>query len=69
MDKDSKIIFGNILKELFYCLTGALFILSFLEIVKEGIVLGYINLNAVLLAWLITAIIILMLSPVQKHDS
>ena len=53
MNYDSKKIFGNILKEFFYCLSGAVLILSFLEIIKEGMVLGYININAVLLLWLV----------------
>lgn len=52
--------FSNIFfHELFYVLTGALLIFAGLEIFWPGIVLAYLNLNYVLLFWLIIGIIIL----------
>lgn len=47
----------TIFNELFYVLTGALLIFVFLEIIRPGIVLAYINLNIVLLFWLVIGII------------
>jgi uncharacterized membrane protein len=47
----------TILNELFYVLTGALLVFVFLEIIRPGIVLAYINLNIVLLFWLVVGII------------
>lgn len=46
-------------RELFYALTGAILLLAGLEIVWPGIILAYLNLNYVLLAWLISGIIML----------
>mgnify|MGYP001567113296 CR=1 FL=1 len=45
--------------ELFYVLTGAWLILACLELFWPGIILAYLNLNYVLLVWLIIGIIIL----------
>jgi hypothetical protein len=50
-----------IFKEVFYALTGALIIFIALEVVWPNIVLAYLNLNWVLLAWLFTGIIILII--------
>jgi len=53
--------FRQILKEIFYVFTAGLVIFSVLELAWERVVLSYINLNAVLLAWLIIGIVILMI--------
>mgnify|MGYP001567969228 CR=1 FL=1 len=50
---------SNWINELFYVLTGALLIFVGLEIFWPGIILAYLNLNYVLLVWLIIGIIIL----------
>ncbi len=47
------------LKELFYALTGALVIFCALELVWPGIVLAYVNINWLLIFWLIVGIVIL----------
>lgn len=49
-----------ILKEFFYILTGFLVIFSFLELVWHGIVLAYINLNLILIFWLIIGMLVLL---------
>lgn len=49
-----------IIKEFFYVLTGALVIFVGLEIMWSGVVLAYININWVLIFWLIAGIIILV---------
>jgi len=49
------------LLELFYAVSGALAIFAVLEIVWPGIVLAYLNINFVLLFWLIISIIILII--------
>jgi len=46
-------------RETFWALLGSLVIFSFLEIVWPGIVLAYINLNFILLVWLLVAIVII----------
>ncbi|MDD4271899.1 MAG: hypothetical protein PHF50_03795 [Patescibacteria group bacterium] len=45
--------------ELFYVLTAAILIFAGLEIFWPGVVLAYLNLNYVLIFWLVTGIIIL----------
>ena len=52
-------LINDFFHELFYVLTGALLIFSCLEIIWPGIVLAYLNLNYVLIFWLINGIIIL----------
>lgn len=54
-----KIFFNNFFYELFYVLTGAILIFTCLEIFWPGIILAYLNLNYVLIFWLIIGIIIL----------
>jgi len=49
----------NFFYELFYVLTGAILIFVCLEIFWPGTVLAYLNLNYVLIFWLIIGIIIL----------
>ncbi|MFH1583171.1 MAG: hypothetical protein ABIB72_02535 [Candidatus Falkowbacteria bacterium] len=51
---------NNFFYELFYVLTGAVLIFACLEIFWPGIVLAYLNLNYVLIFWLIIGIIILL---------
>ncbi|MEA3463990.1 MAG: hypothetical protein U9R14_02875 [Patescibacteria group bacterium] len=53
-------MFYLILKELFYALTGALAIFIIMEIFWPGIVLAYININWVLIFWLVIGIVILI---------
>jgi len=50
------------ISELFYPTTAALVIFSLLEIFWPGIVLAYLNLNYVLLFWLIISIIIVIIN-------
>ena len=56
----------NILKEFFYALTGALVIFCLLEIIWPGAVLAYLNINWILLIWLIIAIFILSFENKEK---
>ncbi len=56
----------KILKEFFYTLTGALVIFVLLEFAWSGIVLAYINMNWVLIIWLIVGIVILVLNRKKK---
>jgi hypothetical protein len=48
---------NKIVKESFYALTSFLAVLTLLELVFPRMVLSYVNLNFVLLLWLIFAII------------
>lgn len=49
-----------IMHELFYALTGALVLFTIMEIASPGIILAYINLNWVLIFWLIVGIVLLL---------
>lgn len=55
----AKNFISNFFYELFYVLTGAVLIFSCLEIFWPGMVLAYLNLNYVLIFWLVVGIIIL----------
>ncbi|MCX6796446.1 MAG: hypothetical protein NTW06_03020, partial [Candidatus Falkowbacteria bacterium] len=57
--KSFYIMAKQILEEIFYVLTGALVIFVIMEIVWSGIVLAYININWVLIFWLINVILLL----------
>lgn len=57
MNLDGKII--SVFRELFYVLTGAIVIFSLLEIIWPGVVLAYINLNWILIFWLVAGIVVL----------
>lgn len=46
-------------RELFYVLTAAILLFAGLEALAPGTILAYFNLNYLLLAWLLSAIIIL----------
>ena len=48
-------------KEIFYVLAGAMVIFSFMEIIRPNIVLAYLNLNWLLIFWLIIGIFILLI--------
>lgn len=48
-----------ILREFFYVLTGAIVIFSLLEIIWPGVVSAYINLNWILIFWLVAGIVVL----------
>lgn len=52
--------------ELFYVLTGALIVFMGLEIIWPNIVLAYININYILLLWLVDGIAILIITPKQN---
>lgn len=56
-----------ILKELFYVFTGALVIFMILELIWPRLVLAYININWVLIFWLIVGILILTLNA-ETHE-
>ena len=45
--------------ELFYVSTGALAVFYFMEIIWPGVVLAYINLNWILIFWLIIGTVII----------
>ena len=49
-------------EELFYVLSGAFLVLSLMEFIWDRVVLSYININWVLIAWLITGIIVLIIT-------
>lgn len=53
--------------ELFYVLTGALVIFSLIELTWERIVLSYINLNYVLILWMLNVMVLLLLTS-NKND-
>lgn len=53
-------MFYLIFKELFYIFTCALVVFSVMEIMWSRIVINYINLNCVLIFWLIIGIVMLL---------
>lgn len=53
-------------QELWYVLTGALAVWSILELIWPGVILAYINMNVVLIFWLINSIILLVIQN-NKH--
>ena len=55
------------LKEIFYVLTGAMFIFALLEFIHQGIVIAYINFNIILLLWLTNGIIVVVIKQ-NKND-
>ena len=50
-----------ILRELFYVLTASLVVFSVLELFWPNMILGYININWILLGWLINGIVLISL--------
>jgi len=70
MAKIKKVLAGlnPYLSELFYPATAALVIFAVMEIFWPGIVLAYLNLNLVLLFWLIISIIIMICNNKKMSD-
>jgi len=50
-----------ILRELFYVLTASLVVFSVLELIWPNMILGYVSMNWILLAWLINGILLISL--------
>ena len=57
----------TIIKELYYASTAAVLIFTALEFAHPGIVLAYININHVLLFWLVL-VIVLIVKPNKIHE-
>ena len=57
----------NFLHETFYCLSGAVLVFSGLELAWPGLVLAYININWVLIFWLVNGIVILIIKPESEQ--
>jgi hypothetical protein len=55
-------MFRKYIEELFYCLSGALFLFFLMELFWNRIVLSYININLVLIVWLIIGIMLLVIN-------
>ena len=55
-------------KELFYVLTGALIIFIAMELTWDRLVLSYININWMLIAWLINGILLLALKDKVQNN-
>lgn len=55
------------LYEFFYVLTGALTIFVALEIIWPGVVLAHININWVLIIWLIDGIFIMLANYIKTE--
>jgi hypothetical protein len=53
-------MYKQIIEETFYVLTGATIFFMLMEIFWPGIVLAYININWVLILWLINGILLLL---------
>jgi len=56
------------LQELFYALTGALAIFSIFELLRPGLVLAYININWVLIFWLLIGIVTVVFKPAKENN-
>ncbi len=54
-----------ITQEIFYALTAALVLFFIMEIAWERIVLAYINVNIVLIIWVVNATVMLVVSNKQ----
>lgn len=59
---------NTIFKELFYVFTGALIVFACLELVWQGVVLAYINMNWVLILWLLAGIVVLIINDVNDAN-
>lgn len=57
----------EISKELIYVLTAAILIFSLLESVWPGVVSAYLNMNWLLILWLVDGILLLALSE-KNHE-
>lgn len=49
-----------ILKEVFYVLSGAVFLFVLMEVLKPKIILAYFNLNYLLIVWIFLAIVVVI---------
>lgn len=58
----------KILKEIFYVLTFTLIIFAVLEILCSNLVLAYININVVLLVWLLIGIVIVVSNDRKNYE-
>lgn len=68
MTSSKKTIFYRILKEIFYVLLASLLIFSLFETLWPRIVISKINLNWLLLLWLLIGIFILITKPQGEKD-
>ena len=59
----------EIVKEIFYCLSGALFMFLLFEFLSPNIILAYLNINLVLISWLIVGMIILVINERYKKNA
>ncbi len=50
----------DILKEIFYVLSASLLIFLIMELVSPNIILAFLNINLVLISWIIIGIMILV---------
>lgn len=57
-----------VLKEIFYCLSGALVLFCLLEIFWPRLILAYLNINLVLLFWLFIGIFILASKDKENYE-
>jgi hypothetical protein len=64
-----KTMFKQIFQETFYVLTGALIVFVLMEIVWPGIVLAYININWVLIFWLLNVILLLTINSKNNANN
>jgi hypothetical protein len=55
-----------VVREIFYFLTISLLVFFAMELIKPRMVLAYVNLNWLLLFWLLTGIAVLFLSREEK---
>ena len=56
-------MFYQIIKEIYRALLVAIIIFIIMEIIKPGIVISFINFNLLLIFWLISGIILLLITP------
>jgi dTDP-4-dehydrorhamnose 3,5-epimerase len=68
VEKNYSAVLTPYLSEVFYTATAALVIFSLMEIIWPGIVLAYLNLNHVLLFWLIISIITLIIKDEKMSE-
>jgi len=59
-------IFYIILREFFYAVSGALIIFSFLEVFWNNVVLSFLDMNLVLIIWIINGILLLVMGKRDK---
>ena len=62
-------IINQISLEFFYILTISLIIFTILELIWPGIVLGYFNINLLLILWLLNASVLLITTKNKNYES